>query len=108
MDIASVNSACHVQVNNDSVIEDIHLSAGGIAPFPKYLKDTATFLTGKKINAENLKAAIEVMNTEIAPISDARGTKEYKRLLLRQLFLAHFQRINEKTNLVVADILKPL
>jgi xanthine dehydrogenase small subunit len=29
------------------------------------------------------------MNEEIAPISDARGTKEYKRLLLRQLFLAH-------------------
>jgi xanthine dehydrogenase small subunit len=94
LDIASVNSACQAQVNNDGVIEDIHLSAGGVAPFPKYLKDTAAFLKGKKISAENLKAAVEVMNTEIAPISDARGTKEYKRLLLRQLFLAHFK--NEK------------
>ena len=94
LDIASVNSACQVQVNNDGVIEDIHLSAGGVAPFPKYLKDTVAFLKGKKIDAENLKAAIEIMNAEIAPISDARGTKEYKRLLLRQLFLAHFK--NEK------------
>lgn len=89
-------------------MEEVHLSAGGVAPFPKYLNDTAGFLKGKQINAENLKAAIEIMNAEIAPISDARGTKEYKRLLLRQLFLAHFQRINEKTNAVVAGILKPL
>ncbi len=108
LDIASVNSACQVQVNNDGVMEEIHLSAGGVAPFPKYLTETCSFLKGKLINAENLKAAIKIMNTEIAPISDARGTKEYKRLLLRQLFLAHFQRINEKTNSVIAGILKPL
>jgi xanthine dehydrogenase small subunit len=107
LDIASVNSACQMQVNNDGVIEDIHLSAGGVAPFPKYLKDTASFLKGKKINAENLKAAIEMMNTEIAPISDARGTKEYKRLLLRQLFLAHFQTIDQKFDIAVKSILQP-
>jgi len=29
----------------------------------------------------------------VAPISDARGTKEYKRLLLRQLFLAHLLKL---------------
>ena len=91
LDIASVNSACQMYCNADGVIDEIHLSAGGVAPFPKYLAATASFLKGKKINAENLKAASEIMNTEIAPISDARGTKEYKRLLLRQLFLAHFK-----------------
>jgi len=32
------------------------------------------------------------MNEEIAPISDARGTADYKRLLLRQLFFAHFMQ----------------
>ena len=91
LDIASVNSACQLQMSDDGVITDMHLAAGGVAPFPKYLKDTAAFLKGKEISAENLKAAIEIMNTEISPISDARGTKEYKRLLLRQLFLAHFK-----------------
>jgi xanthine dehydrogenase small subunit len=95
LDIASVNSACVMQVNEDGVIEDIHLSAGGVAPFPKYLANTNAFLRGKKINADNLKEAIEIMNKEIAPISDARGTKEYKRLLLRQLFLAHFKKYDE-------------
>ncbi len=107
LDIASVNSACQMQISNDHVITEIHLSAGGVAPFPKYLAENCSFLKGKKVNAENLKAAIEIMNAEIAPISDARGTKEYKRLLLRQLFLAHFQTIDQKFNIVVKNILQP-
>ena len=106
LDIASVNSACRIKFSKEGVIDDIHLSAGGVAPFPKYLKETASFLKGKMINAENLKAAIEIMNEEIAPISDARGTKEYKRLLLRQLFLAHFQSMDPQMNSVIKNILQ--
>jgi xanthine dehydrogenase small subunit len=92
LDIASVNSACLIQVDKGNVVNDIHLSAGGIAPFPKYLSNTASYLKGKKISAHILNGAIKIMNEEIAPISDARGTKEYKRLLLRQLFLSHIPR----------------
>jgi xanthine dehydrogenase small subunit len=95
LDIASVNSACYLQYNADGAIDEIHLSAGGVAPFPKYLSGTVSFLKGKKVNAPILKEAIEMINTEIAPISDARGTKEYKKLLLRQLFLAHFKTKEE-------------
>ncbi len=79
----------------------MHLSAGGVAPFPKYLAATAAFLKGKKINAEVLEEAIAIMNTEIAPISDARGTADYKRLLLRQLFLAHFKNKQEVIKQVI-------
>jgi len=89
LDIASVNSACLIQVDKESVIKDIHLSSGGVAPFPKYLSNTVAYLKGKKIDTGVLNEAVRIMNEEIAPISDARGTKEYKRLLLRQLFLAH-------------------
>ena len=89
LDIASVNSACLIQMNEDGTIKDIHLSAGGVAPFPKYLSNTVSFLKGKIIDAAVLNEAIRIMNEEITPISDVRGTKEYKRLLLRQLFLAH-------------------
>ena len=53
--------------------------------------ETIFFLKGKKINTDILSEAIAIMNTEIAPISDARGTADYKRLLLRQLFLVHFK-----------------
>jgi xanthine dehydrogenase small subunit len=33
------------------------------------------------------------MQAEISPISDVRGTADYKRLLLRQLLWAHFRNL---------------
>ncbi|MGB4843749.1 MAG: FAD binding domain-containing protein [Ferruginibacter sp.] len=102
LDIASVNTACQMHVNDSEEIEFIHLSAGGVAPFPKYLKDTCSFLTGKKITADILNEAIAIINKEVAPISDARGTADYKRLLLRQLFLAHFSKQEQVIKNVLA------
>lgn len=107
LDIASVNTACQLGLSDDGVVNVIHLSAGGVAPYPKYLADTCSFLKGKTINTKDLKAAIEIMNAEIAPISDARGSADYKRLLLRQLFLAHFQSIDQNSAIVVKNILQP-
>ena len=89
LDIASVNTACKIQLNEDGSIETIYLSAGGVAPYPKYLSNTCSFLQGKKFTAEVIEEALVTMNKEILPISDARGSVTYKRLLLRQLFIAH-------------------
>ena len=38
------------------------------------------------------------METEIAPISDIRGSAEYKKLLLRQLIQAHFYEMFPQIN----------
>ncbi len=88
LDIASVNSACLIEFEGKT-IKKIHLSAGGVGPIPKYLKGTCAFLSGKNINEDLIEEAIKIMQNEISPISDARGSADYKRLLLRQLFLAH-------------------
>ncbi len=71
-------------------IVDAHVAAGGVSPIPLYLKATSAFLCGKEVNEETIAAANEVMQAEISPISDVRGTEEYKRLLLRQLFRGHY------------------
>lgn len=92
LDIASVNSAIRLEMDADT-IHEAHVSAGGVAPIPKYLASTSAFLAGKPVNPETVRAAIKLMNDEIAPISDARGTADYKRLLLRQLFFAHFMEL---------------
>jgi len=42
------------------------------------------------ITEELIDDVIETAQTEISPISDARGSREYKRLLLGQLIKAHF------------------
>lgn len=89
LDIASVNSAMHLQMDGDA-ISAAGLSAGGVGPVPAFLKKSSEFLAGKKVSAELINELIVIAQTEITPISDARGTESYKRLLLSQLIKAHF------------------
>ena len=114
LDIASVNTAMALRVSSPAVREgfsteeaaladarggeagdtltilEAHVSAGGVSPIPLYLRKTSEFLRGKEINEATVNEAAAVLQTEISPISDVRGSAEYKRLLLRQLFTAHF------------------
>ncbi|MEJ2104320.1 MAG: FAD binding domain-containing protein [Ignavibacteriaceae bacterium] len=89
LDIASVNSAIYLEVVNET-IKEVHLSAGGVAPIPLYLEKSSNFLLSKKIEIETLNDVLSIIQSEISPISDIRGSEEYKRLLLNQLFKAHF------------------
>ncbi|HIG10786.1 MAG: FAD binding domain-containing protein [bacterium] len=89
LDIATVNSALSIAVV-DGRIEALTLSAGGVAPIPLLLAETANFLVGRPLTAATLIEAAAVLDGEIAPISDVRGSEEYKRLAMRQLFWAHF------------------
>lgn len=89
LDIASVNSAIKISIQDD-VISEAHVSLGGVAAIPKYLEKTNEFLIGKMINAEMIIGAERILQSEILPISDVRGGSDYKRLLAKQLFFAHF------------------
>lgn len=89
LDIASVNSAMMLQVEGD-IIREMHLSAGGVFAWPFYAEKTVNFMKEKKPTPDLVLEAAEVLSAEIAPISDIRGSKDYKRLLLRQLFFVHF------------------
>jgi xanthine dehydrogenase small subunit len=52
-------------------------------------------LKGQPLNESTIDKAIAIAQTEITPISDARGTAGYKRLLLGQLIKAHFITVAE-------------
>lgn len=92
LDIASVNSALSISVEQDRVVEAL-LSAGGVAPVPLLLEKASRSLLGKPITSATIIEMAAVADSEIAPISDVRGSAEYKRLLLRQLICAHFNRL---------------
>ncbi len=89
LDIASVNSAGSISIENN-IITDAHFSTGGVAAIPKYLTNTNAFLLGEELNLATILSAEEILQAEISPISDVRGTNIYKRLLAKQLFFAHF------------------
>ncbi len=96
LDIASANSAILIKTTGDK-IEDIKVSGGGVWPHPLFLSKTSEFLKGKELTASTIKEAAKVLISEIAPIDDVRGKAEYKSLLLRQLFYAHFITLYPKS-----------
>ncbi|MDQ7054467.1 MAG: FAD binding domain-containing protein [candidate division KSB1 bacterium] len=92
LDIASVNSAIAVRVE-DGHIAEATLAMGGVAPVPLLMRRTGAFLIGKPLAPDTVTGAIEVAQQEISPISDIRGSADYKRLLTRQLTIAHFCKL---------------
>ena len=102
LDIASVNSALFIKTENRNIVS-AGLSAGGVGPTPAYLSRCSEWLIGKSISSELVHALVEMAQAEISPISDARGTEDYKRFLLSQLIKAHF--IELYPNLPVQKIL---
>jgi xanthine dehydrogenase small subunit len=100
LDIASVNTAMQLRVRDDSIAE-AHAAAGSVAPVPLYLRATSAFLQGRPISAATAREAATIAAGEISPISDVRGSAEYKRALLQHLLSVHFlmmfpERIREE------------
>ena len=93
LDIASVNTTMFI-ITDDNRISAVRISAGGVAPIPMLLKKTSVFLTGKQISEETVKEASSIAAEEIKPISDIRGSAQYKMLLLNRLILAHFIKLH--------------
>ena len=91
LDIASVNSACSIRcAGAGDTIAEAHFSLGGVAPVPLYLRAASQAVRGRALDLETAREALRIAQGEIAPISDVRGSAAYKRLLARQLLIAHF------------------
>ena len=73
-----------------SKIIKLNLSAGGVAPIPLYLDKTCEIALGSELNTKTVDMIVRTALSEISPISDARGSSEYKKLLFKQLVYTHF------------------
>lgn len=91
LDIASVNSAALITLSQGK-IDSASIAAGGIAPFPLLLVKTAEVLTNREITESLISLAEETAASEISPISDIRGSKEYKTELLKSQIRTHLTR----------------
>ncbi len=95
LDIATVNSAARIEIQ-DGWVSRARLAFGGVAAIPLLMTKTNAFLAGKAMCTEVALEAAQLAQTECAPISDIRGAAEYRKLLVRQLVLAHFMQACEE------------
>ena len=90
LDIATVNAAGRISLLGDT-IESASLALGGVAATPLYLSGASGFLAGKALIPETILSMLDIALGEFDPISDVRGSADYKKLLARQLLLALFE-----------------
>jgi CO/xanthine dehydrogenase FAD-binding subunit len=79
MDIAVVGVGAWVQLNNDGkTIEQARIALGAVAPTPLFAQEASNWLQGKPATAESFAQAGELAKKIARPISDRRGTAEYR------------------------------
>jgi xanthine dehydrogenase small subunit len=96
LDIASVNSACRIRVV-DGMIREAAITVGGVAPVPLFARAASAALVDRPLDVATVRQMLILLQSEVSPISDIRGSAQYKRLLAHQLVLAHFLRLYPET-----------
>lgn len=89
VDISTVNSASNIQKNSAGIIKNCRIAFGGIAKFPALAKKCNEYLSGKKLDNTVAHEAANIAAKEFKPLSDVRGSAEYRNILIYNHILKH-------------------
>lgn len=79
MDIAKISIAVMLQLDHGNRISVARIALGSVAPTPILASKSADLLTGNRLTRETLNQASRGVADEIRPITDIRGTAEYRK-----------------------------
>ena len=80
LDISSFTAAMLMRRRADQ-IESIRIAYGGVGPVVLRLPKTERFLAGRPFSLETFEEAEPIAREEITPISDVRGSRDFRLLL---------------------------
>ena len=80
MDIAVVGVGVYVELENNK-FKDLRVSLASVAPKPIFVKEAGTSVVGKEVNEENINLAALKAKEAAKPITDMRGTIEFRKHL---------------------------
>jgi xanthine dehydrogenase molybdopterin binding subunit/xanthine dehydrogenase small subunit len=86
MDISTVAACFTVDLDSDGVVRHARLAYGGVAAMPARARKTEQALLGKPWCEETVREVLPMLQDEFTPISDVRGSAEYRRALITGLF----------------------
>ena len=82
MDIAVVGAGASILLDEAKhKILSARIALGAVAPTPLLVNEAGMFLAGKDITQENIQEATRIAQAAARPISDLRGTAEYRKHL---------------------------
>ncbi len=85
MDLAKVNIAVKLVLNDNDEIIDIAVALGSVAPTPVRAYSVEKALLNKKFSEETIYEASRLVVNDISPITDIRSTAEYRREVSKTL-----------------------
>ena len=98
MDIAVAGAGVSV-VLEDGVFKSARVSLASVAPTPLFVKDAGNALTGRPVDDESIRLASGIARDAAKPITDMRGTVEYRKhlceVLTRRALNVAIQRARE-------------
>jgi xanthine dehydrogenase small subunit len=89
LDIATFTAAIWMQLNGNT-ITDARLALGAVGPTVIRPRRTEEFLRGRPFDEDTMRAAGDVAGGEISPISDVRGSAQYRYQLTRNVLLKFY------------------
>jgi xanthine dehydrogenase small subunit len=92
LDISSFSAAIWMR-QSSGVIEDIRLAFGGVGPMVLRLPNTEATLRGNKPTLPLFERAGEIAQGEVTPISDVRGSMEYRQTLARNILTRFWHEV---------------
>lgn len=85
LDIATVNLALHFDMENNRV-KHARIAIGGIAASVVRMRSVENFLQGQELSLDRIEHAADMIDKDISPLSDLRGSAEYRRKVIGKLF----------------------
>ena len=80
MDIAVVGVGASVQLSADgTTFEHARIALAAVAPRPLFVPEAGESLAGKPVNEESMAQAAELAQLAATPITDMRGTAEFRK-----------------------------
>lgn len=83
--IAVASVAASLRLDHDGTITDSRIVLGAVAPIPKSVADAAESLMGRPAGEDAFKKAARIARKAAQPISDVRGTAQFRRELVEVL-----------------------
>lgn len=97
MDIAVVGVGASVILDEaQHKILSARVALGAVAPTPLFVEEAGTFLAGKEISIESIREAAMIAQAAARPISDLRGTAEFRKHLCAVLTQRALQKAIER------------
>jgi carbon-monoxide dehydrogenase medium subunit len=97
MDIAVVGVGAAVQLDESrSKFVAARIALGAVAPTPLFVEEAGAALVGKPVNEESIAEAAKIAQAAAKPISDMRGTAEYRKHLVAVLTRRTLQKAVER------------